>query len=378
MTPTAGIRRVGVAFPGDPSQPATWSGTPWGIMRGLEGAGVEPVPIRVEPPAVLRTAAFNAVAAAHLRPGRDMLQAVQRSRAAAWASPQLAAVNSWAAPWRLRRAGPLDAIVQIGTGYTLATDAPIATFEDMTVAQTRDHAYVGWDDLSERAFDSRMARQRHAYEQAVACCLTTPWAAESVIRDYGIPPRKVHVVGVGFNHDAVAGERDWTHPRFLFVGMDWARKNGAGVLRAFARLRQELPAALLDVVGRHPRLDQPGVTGHGVLHLNVAEERARLDRLFGSATCFVMPSYSEASAISYVEAVAAGVPSIGTTSGGSGYLIGREGLMVDPRDDESLLVAMRRLSDPATASRLGAAAKRRAVEFTWTAVAQRLLRALGD
>jgi glycosyltransferase involved in cell wall biosynthesis len=222
-----------------------------------------------------------------------------------------------------------------------------------------------------------MDRQRRAYRQAVACCLTTPWAAESVIRDYGIEPAKVHVVGVGFNHDAGAGDRDWSRPRYLFVGMDWARKNGAGVLRAFARLREELPAALLDVVGRHPRLNQPGVTGHGVLHLNVAEERARLDRLFGSATCFVMPSYSEAGAISYVEAVAAGVPSIGTTSGGSGYLIGREGLMVDPRDDESLLAAMRRLSDPVTAARLGAAAKRRAVDFTWTAVAQRLLRALG-
>jgi glycosyltransferase involved in cell wall biosynthesis len=347
-------------------------------MRGLEGAGVEPVPIRVEPPAVLRAAAFNAVAAAHTRPSRDLVGAIQRGRAAAWASPQLAAVNSWAAPWRLRQAGPLDAIVQIGTGYTLETPVPIATFEDMTVAQTRGHSYVGWEDLTDGEFASRMERQRRAYRQAVACCLTTPWAAESVIRDYGIEPAKVHVVGVGFNHDAGQGHRDWSRPRFLFVGMDWARKNGAGVLRAFARLRDELPAALLDVVGRHPRLDQPGVTGHGVLHLNVAEERARLDRLFGSATCFVMPSYSEASAISYVEAVAAGVPSIGTTSGGSGYLIGREGLMVDPRDDDSLLAAMRRLSDPVTAARLGAAAKRRAVDFTWTAVAQRLLRALGD
>ncbi len=375
MIGPARIRRVGVAFPGDPSQPATWSGTPSGVMRGLRGAGVEPVPIRVEPSMALRTVAFNALAAAYVRPRGGIRSTVQKSRAAAWASPALAAVNSWAAPKRLRQAGRLDAIVQIGTGYTLATDVPIATFEDMTVAQTKGHAYLGWEDLSDTAFASRMARQRRAYEQAVACCLTTPWAAESVIRDYGIAPSKVHVVGIGCNH-AAAGERDWTRPRFLFVGMDWARKNGAGVLRAFGRLREEVPAVLLDVVGRHPRLEQPGVTGHGVLHLNVAEERDRLDRLFGAATCFVMPSHSEASAITYVEAVAAGVPSIGTTSGGSGYLIGPGGLVVDPRDDDSLLVAMRRLSDPATAARLGAAAKRRAEEFTWTAVAQRLLRAL--
>ena len=83
-----------------------------------------------------------------------------------------------------------------------------------------------------------MARQRRAYEQAVACCLTTPWAADSVIRDYGIAPAKVHVVGHRLQPRAPAGERDWSRPRFLFVGMDWARKNGAGVLRAFARLRE--------------------------------------------------------------------------------------------------------------------------------------------
>jgi glycosyltransferase involved in cell wall biosynthesis len=210
----------------------------------------------------------------------------------------------------------------------------------------------------------------------VACCLTTPWAADSVVHDYGIAPAKVHVVGIGGNHGAAAGERDWSRPRFLFVGMDWTRKNGAGVLRAFERLRGEVPAAHLDVVGRHPALRQAGVTGHGVLHLNVPEQRDRLERLFGTATCFVMPSHSEASAITYVEAVAAGLPSIGTTSGGSGYLIGRGGLVVDPGNDDSLLVAMRQLSDPVTAARVGAAAKRRADVFTWTAVADRLLRAL--
>ena len=93
--------------------------------------------------------------------------------------------------------------MQIGTGYTLATDVPIATFEDMTVAQTQGHAYPGWDDaLGDAPSTSRMARQRRAYDQAVACCLTTPWAAESVIRDYGIAPAKVHVVGIGRNHAA--------------------------------------------------------------------------------------------------------------------------------------------------------------------------------
>jgi glycosyltransferase involved in cell wall biosynthesis len=372
------VKRIGVAFPGDPSQPATWSGTPSGVMRGLREAGVEPVAIRAEPSPVVRAVAFNLLSAAYLRPSRDVKAAVQRSRAAAWASPGLVAVNSWAAPRRLRHAGRLDGIVQIGTGYTLETDAPIATFEDMTILQTRalGQAYAGWDALSERAFESRLTGQRRAYERAAAVCVASRWAAASVIEEYGIAPEKVHVVGVGRNHVAPAADRDWSAPRFLFVGMDWPRKNGEGVVRAFRELRRERPTARLDLVGGHPPVDEPGVTGHGVLGLDVPEQQERLERLFGEATCFVMPSFSEACGIAYVEAAAAGLPSIGTTSGGSDYLIGDGGLVVDPHDDAALLTAMRRLSDTDEARRTGAAAKLRSELFTWEAVGRRLLRAL--
>jgi glycosyltransferase involved in cell wall biosynthesis len=371
------MKRIGVAFPGDPTQPTTWSGTPYGVMRGLKEAGVEPVALNVEPPRILQQAAVAVISVAYLRPGPNLRAAVVRAREAARGSRPFTALQSWTAPTALRRAGHLDGIVQIGTGFKLPTKVPITTFEDMTVLQTKSHPYLGWDLLSQHTFDSRVARQHRAYEKAVACCLASPWAAESVIRDYGVPPEKVHVVGVGRNHDAPPEtERDWSHPRFLFVGLDWPRKNGDGVLRAFARLRDELPTARLDVVGGHPPLDAPGVTGHGILRLDVPEQHDRLDRLFGEATCFVMPSYSEAFGIAYVEAAAAGVPSIGTNQGGSDYLIGDGGLIVDPADDEALLAAMRRLSDPATAARTGAAAKRRAELFTWPAVGRRLLRAL--
>jgi glycosyltransferase involved in cell wall biosynthesis len=372
------MMRIGVAFPGDPSQPATWSGIPYRLSRALEQAGVEAVPLQVQPPALVRAVCTNVVAAAYLRPRRDLKGAIRRARAAARTSDGLAAVNTWAAPGALREAGSLDGIVQIGTGYTLPGATPIVTFEDMTVLQTRSHPYAGWDLLSQRSFDARVSRQRRAYERASACCLTSPWAAESVLRDYGIAAEKVHVVGIGCNHVAPPGQRAWDEPRFLFVGLDWQRKNGPGVLRAFAHLREQLPAARLDVVGGHPPLDEPGVTGHGLLRLDVPEQHGRLERLFAEATCFVMPSHSEASAIAYVEAAAAGLPSIGTSAGGSAYLIGDGGLIVDPGDDDALLDAMRRLAEPETAALMGAAAKQRSRLFTWEAVARRLLGALED
>ena len=180
---------------------------------------------------------------------------------------------------------------------------------------------------------------------------------------------------MGRNHDPSPVERDWSVPRFLFVGRDWVGKNGAGVMRAFARLRSEIPEARLDVVG-DPPLHAPGVTGHGPLRLNVPAERARAEVLFQRATCFVMPSHFEASAIVYAEAAAAGLPSIGTSVGGSRELIGDGGRLVDPADDDDLLDAMRALAEPGTAERLGALSLERSALFTWRAVAERLLRAL--
>jgi glycosyltransferase involved in cell wall biosynthesis len=184
-------------------------------------------------------------------------------------------------------------------------------------------------------------------------------------------------MGIGANHLPPARERDWSVPRLLWVGVDWERKRGDAVVRAFAALRSEHPEATLDLVGRHPRVDVPGVREHGFLRLGDREGAARLDALFGAATCFVMPSRVEPVGIVYAEALQAGVPSIGTTQGGSPLVIGDAGETVDPDDEPGLLAALRRVSDPERAPELGARALARAPLFRWRAVAERYLRALG-
>ena len=206
--------------------------------------------------------------------------------------------------------------------------------------------------------------------------MTNSWARRSVIEDYGVPAGKVHVTGVGSNHVPRKVERDWSRPRFLFVGREWERKNGPALVRCFARLREELPEAELHLVGQHPRMTAPRVVDHGPLRQDVADERTRLRELFDAATCFVMPSLFEPSAIVYTEAAAAGLPSIGTVVGGSEDLVGDGGVSVDPTSDEEIFAAMRRFADPATAREAGARAAERSHLFVWRKVAERLLRAL--
>ena len=157
----------------------------------------------------------------------------------------------------------------------------------------------------------------------------------------GWPAEKVHVVGMGPNHTpapegpgggggAPAAGAD-AAPRFLFVGREWERKHGPLLLRAFARLRAEIPDARLDLVGGHPPVSAPGVTGHGPLALDRPDEAARVSALFGAATCFVMPSEVEPFGLAYIEAAVAGVPSIATSVGGAGTIVAEgTGLLVPP------------------------------------------------
>jgi glycosyltransferase involved in cell wall biosynthesis len=84
----------------------------------------------------------------------------------------------------------------------------------------------------------------------------------------------------------------------------------------------------------------------------------------------------EPSALSYVEAAAAGIGSVATASGGSSTLVGDAGVVVEPTDTDALRAAMAAFCEPDYARRAGAAARDRAARFTWTAVAGRLVAAL--
>jgi glycosyltransferase involved in cell wall biosynthesis len=357
--------RVALVSVGDTGSAAAWSGTPAGLTRGLGEHGVDVVHLTTQVPPALRAAVLGPSLAA------------RRHRDGAWLSPEAAWVRSAALRRRLRRAAPLDGVVSLGTEAVPPPRPPYVTFEDMTVAQALALPDSPWSRLPRGVAAAWRRRQQRMYDAAAGCCATSGWAAESIVRDYGVPRERVHVVGLGANQAPRPVARDFARPVFLFVGLEWERKNGPAVLAAFRRLRAERPEAELHVAGGHPPLDEPGVHGHGVLRLDVPSERAVVAGLFERATCLVVPSRYEPYGIVYAEAAAAGIPSIGTTVGGAAEPIGPDGgVLVDPEDPEALLEAMRRCADPAQAARMGAAARERARHHTWGRVAERVLRAL--
>lgn len=351
--------RIALVQQGDPTDPGSWSGVPARLSRGFEQAGCEVVPVR---------ATFR---------GAGRLAALLRmSWADESANPVFAAACGAVANRALRRADRLDGVVALGSGYALSTPLPVVSFEDMTLAQALRQGEPPYGTLGARAAGRWLARQREIYERSRGCCVTSAWAASSVRGDYGIDAAKVHVVGVGRNIEAGRPEREWSVPRFLFVGADWERKRGAAVVDAFAAVRARHPEATLDLVGNHPPVAAPGVVTHGRLPLGSPAGQRRYAELLRGATCFLMPSTHEPFGIAYIDAGASGLPSIGTTVGGAPEAVGPGGLVVDPGSREALPAAMLELADPATARRLGELACEHAAAYTWRATAERLLRAL--
>jgi glycosyltransferase involved in cell wall biosynthesis len=356
--------KVAIASVGDPEALDTWSGVTAGVMRGLRELGVSTPALDLSLPGALEQALL-AVAAVPTHNRYDAEGAALTARARAVLAGR-----------RLRTAG-VDGVIQIGTTFALPAGTVYVTLEDMTLRQA-NRTHPVFNRMSARAVESWERRREGIYARARRCTAASHWTGESLRTDYGLERANVAVVGFGANHLATAPDRDWSSPRFLFVGIDWARKGGPQVVKAFSRVRQAHPTAVLDVVGGHPALSEPGVNARGVLSQTRADDRKLVVDLFARATCFVMPSLVEPFGIAHVEAASAGVPSIGSSVGGPGDVIGMEGgVVVDPGDADALLAAMLRLTDPDTARRMGEAALARSRLYTWPKVAERLLRALG-
>jgi glycosyltransferase involved in cell wall biosynthesis len=149
------------------------------------------------------------------------------------------------------------------------------------------------------------------------------------------------------------------------------------LLEAVARLGRERQVELV-VVGR-PRSDnalklisQLGI-GDSVRFVHGIDDN-QLVGLYAEAEAAVVPSLYEGFSLPAIEAMACGVPVIGTTGGAIPEVVGADGdtgLLVPPGKSDALASAIGRvLGDGALQARLGDAGRARVIErFTWQACA---------
>jgi phosphatidylinositol alpha-mannosyltransferase len=168
----------------------------------------------------------------------------------------------------------------------------------------------------------------------------------------------------------------------LFVGRLEKRKGVANLLRAYVRVKEEMPQTRLIIVGPETRLKrgyQRTVREAGLQDVVFAgyAPYEELPRYHRTAHIFCAPATGhESQGIVLLEAMAAGKPIVASNiEGYAGVLThGVEGLLVLPNDAEGLADALLELlRDPDLREAMGERGRQRAPEYSWERISQRVL-----
>jgi glycosyltransferase involved in cell wall biosynthesis len=222
------------------------------------------------------------------------------------------------------------------------------------------------------------ARMNRELERADAIIVQSKFCKESMIYN-GIPEEKVIVNPMGVDVSIFKKRKEPPEkPRFVCVGTICLRKGHQYLFRAFEIVKRRLPNAELICIGAYKtdfRKERPKWEGTFTHYPRLSHRE--ISDLMQGCTAFVFPSQEEGIARAQIEALACGLPVVGTHEGGATTVVddGVEGFIVRGRDPAHIAEAMIKLAENRELNqRMGEAAYRKgAVKNTWQDYGDRLL-----
>ena len=265
----------------------------------------------------------------------------------------------------------------IGSGFSLRTRLPTATFDDMTVARRSPSPTAS----TRRSAGARLAAGARASCATTAAPTPAAWPASGPRprsgRTTGSTPTKIHVVGLGRNSPARALERDWTRRASSSSEPIGSASRARPSSTPSPWSARAIPRRALDLIGGHPPVDAPGVEGHGFLSLDSAEGRR--------PACGNPRSRHLPCASLQIRALRHRLPS---TPRRPGYPVSVRPAAAprtrsataasssNPPTLQELSQAMLEMCDPVTARTFGERAFAHSAGFSWRQVGERILSAL--
>jgi len=168
----------------------------------------------------------------------------------------------------------------------------------------------------------------------------------------------------------------------LFVGRFEKRKGFDYLLKAYTRVRQEIPGSRLIAVGPGVRLRkkyEKQIRKKGIDDVVFTGYVAyrELPRYYTTADIVCFPATGrESFGIVLLEAMAVGKPIVASAIDGYATVLtdGAEGIAVPPRDAEKLAQAILKLgNDPALRQQMAARGKPKAMRYDWSLLARKVL-----
>jgi glycosyltransferase involved in cell wall biosynthesis len=204
------------------------------------------------------------------------------------------------------------------------------------------------------------------------------FSASEAEQCYGARPQALRIASEGWQHldrvksDPALLDRHSLRgkPFALAVSSPSANKNFGAIAEALRILGKAAPlcvaAGAVDS-GVLRRVDTPSTS---ILPLGYVAD-AELKALYEHATCFVYPSFYEGFGIPPLEAMACGCPVIASTAPALREVCGDAALYFDPRDPRALAACFEQVFASAPLrSRMAAAGRCRAQEYSWMAAAR--------
>lgn len=212
---------------------------------------------------------------------------------------------------------------------------------------------------------------------------------DDLVQHLGIPEERISVVYEGIDHSLFkpTSRRLVDHPYLLFVGTEHPRKNFAGLLNSFSKLKSQGRFKDLKVlkVGRagRPGTDFRQQTLQVVEELGLSSEvvftdyvaREDLPAYYSGAECFILPSLYEGFGFPPLEAMACGCPVIVSNAASLPEVVGNAAIKVDPDDiDGTANALLKILIDEHLKQELVSKGFKQARRFSWQRVANETLK----
>jgi alpha-1,3-rhamnosyl/mannosyltransferase len=218
---------------------------------------------------------------------------------------------------------------------------------------------------------------------------------QDIIRFLSVPPERITVTGCGVSRgffrrcppehvEAVKRKHGLENPFVLYVGEFDPRKNFAGLVRIFARVREQVNSAVtLVAVGRLAPTYTQEIRGmiqkHGLgdsICLIGAVSNEDLHALFQASEVLAFPSLYEGFGLPCVEAMAAGTPVVAYAVSSLPEVVADAGILV-PLNEEALFAEaiVSLLMDQTLRTQYIQKGMTHARQFTWENTARKTLEA---
>ncbi len=202
--------------------------------------------------------------------------------------------------------------------------------------------------LARQDADRLAASERAALSFARSVVATSATTARLLTADFDVPPDRIGVVVPGTDRAPFATGSDGTAVQLLAVGANVARKGFDLLVEALAPLAA-LPWHLTIAGGRNRDADAVARLDAAIARHRLqdriesvgAVSAERLSEFYAKADLFVLASFYEGYGMAYAEAIARGLPVIGTTGGAISEVVPLEaGRLVPPGDVAALSSAL--------------------------------------